>query len=69
MKNFQIIKTRKKYSIDEYSMAALIEKLQSLIGLVMNKEVIRVKIVSDNEVLTNEIRQSQWQLWKTDKII
>jgi len=59
----------KNYSANEYSMTELTEKIQNLLSNFKNKEIIKVKIVSDTEIVTNEIKQGQWQSWKTNKII
>ena len=50
-------------------MTELTEKIQNLLSNFKNKEIIKVKIVSDTEIVTNEIKQGQWQSWKTNKII
>ena len=59
----------KNYSANEYSMKELTAKIQNLQSNFKNKEIIKVKIVSDSEIVTNEIKQGQWQSWKTNKII
>ena len=59
----------KNYSANEYSMTELTAKIQNLLSNFKNKEIIKVKIVSDTEIVTNEIKQGQWQSWKTNKII